>query len=215
MKTAEKKLGCLAGTARANMPNVGTIEGSVNVSLTKGGKKQVSIDKEGNVIFWIVNDFDVTVYPEDIVDCKVIGSGRYVMRGKALKNGDQTIREYWYGTIFELTFADGTTGRLTVKAFCTAGSDVWKPGFGNIPKVDGWLNPEGERDEHYKDAICPKGYKPNVLGYYKSSSGASQLLKLDHALKLSERFPEGFDGPGNPKGLYTNDGGKSTYYVFG
>ena len=50
MQKAEKKLGCLKGIARANMPNVGTIEGSVNLSLTKGGKKQVSIEKEGKVI---------------------------------------------------------------------------------------------------------------------------------------------------------------------
>ena len=88
MQTSEKKLGCLEGTKRANMPNVGTIEGSVNVSLTKGGKKQISIDKEGKVIFWIVNDFDVIVSPEDVVDCKLIGSGRYIMGGKNLKQGE-------------------------------------------------------------------------------------------------------------------------------
>ena len=214
MQTSEKKLGCLEGTKRANMPNVGTIEGSVNVSLTKGGKKQISIDKEGKVIFWIVNDFDVIVSPEDVVDCKLIGSGRYIMGGKNLKQGEQTIREYWYGTKFELTFADGTTGVLAVKVFSVAGSDVWKPGFGEIPKVDGWLAPGGERDEHYKDAICPKGYTPNVVGYYKKGPGSNQLAKIDNALKLSERFP-GFASTGVPEGLYTNDGGKSTHYVFG
>ena len=98
--------------------------------------------------------------------------------------------------------------------FSVAGSDVWKPGFGEIPKVDGWLAPGGERDEHYKDAICPKGYTPNVVGYYKKGPGSNQLAKIDNALKLSERFP-GFASTGVPEGLYTNDGGKSTHYVFG
>lgn len=33
MQTSEKKLGCLEGTKRANVPNIGTIEGSVNVIM--------------------------------------------------------------------------------------------------------------------------------------------------------------------------------------
>lgn len=215
MQTAEKKLGCLKGIVRANLPNIGTIEGSVNKSLTKGGAKQVSVDKEGHVLFWAVNDFDVTVLPEDVVDCKLIGSGRYIMGGGKVKQGEKSVSTYWYGTVFELTFADGTQGRLGVKTFCVVGRDVWKPGFGQIPKVDGWLAPGGARDEHYKDAICPEGYTPNILGYYKITNAASQLASIDKALKLSERFPDAFESAGVPKGVFTLDGGRSTYYAFG
>jgi len=211
MQVAEKKLNCLKGTMRANMPNVGTIEGSVNASL-KGGKKQISIDKEGNVIFWIVNDFDVTVTAEDIVDCKVASSGRWIMRGSNIKDGDTTITEYWYGTYLDLKFADGTTGRMGVKIFSVAGTDIWKPGFGDIPCVNGWLAPNGARDEHYDDDFCPENYTPNVEGYYKSYNKKNLWKKLDSILKLSERFPDGFEN-GMPKGSYVNDAGKSTLYV--
>ena len=123
MKTAEKKLGCLKGTLRANMPNVGTIEGSVNTSL-KSGRKQISIDKEGNVLFWIVNDFDVTVTAEDIVGCEIISSGKSIMGGGNIKDGNDTIKEYWYGAKLKLTFADGTNGVLGLKLFSVAGSDL-------------------------------------------------------------------------------------------
>ena len=211
MKVAEKKLNCLKGTARANMPNVGTISGSVNTTL-KSGSKQISIDKEGNVIFWIVNDFDVIVTPEDIVDCKVDSVGKWIMGGSNIKNGDTTIKENWYGTYLNITFADGTTGRLGVKLFSVAGRDLWKSGFGDIPKVDGWLAPNGQRDEHYNDNVCPEGYTPNVEGYYKSYRKNSEWHKLNKALKLSERFA-GFDANGMPEGVYTLDGGKSTFFV--
>ena len=106
MKTGEKKLGCLAGTVRTNQPWVGTIEGSVNnATMPKGGKKQVSIDKEGNVLFWIVNDFDVTVLPEDVVGCELVRNGIYVHGGPSIKRGETNIRTNWFGPMLKLSFA--------------------------------------------------------------------------------------------------------------
>ena len=216
MQTAEKKLGCLAGIGRTNSVFIGTIEGSVNVSLPNGGKKQVSINKDGNVVFWIVNDYDVTVFPDDIVGCRIAGNGRYVLRSGITKVGDESIPNHYYGTVFELDFADGTTGKLAIKAFGVIGDTVWKPGSGEIPKVDGWLAPNGSRDDHYKEPICPEGYRPNVVGYYKQKTMyGNPLAEIDKALNLSARFPDAFEADGSPKGLYTFDGGVSTHYVFG
>ena len=214
MKTGEKKLGCLAGTVRTNQPWVGTIEGSVNnATMPKGGKKQVSIDKEGNVLFWIVNDFDVTVLPEDVVGCELVRNGIYVHGGPSIKRGETNIRTNWFGPMLKLSFADGTEGILCVKAFRVE-QNVYKPGFGDLPRVTGWLTPDGKRDEHFGDAICPEGYIPNVDGYYKSVRDTNQLKNIDKALKLSARFPEAFESEGVTKGLYTFEGGRSTFYVF-
>ncbi len=200
MQTAEKKLNCLKGTGRANKPCIGYIEGSVNdASMPKGGKKQVSIiDKK--VTFWAVNDFDVTVFPEDIVGCQVVAIGvnmkhKVVTTEKnesgANKKADQ------YGDVLELTFANGTSGRLEVTDFCAFSDeaiirpdlnplikspkeDDWK--YWNscleseqyYPVVAGWISENGV-DEHYNDMIPPYGYTADIVKLVRKAQASNKI----------------------------------------
>ena len=208
MKTAEKKLGFFKGTIRQNFLDfsiVGTIEG--DVTRLKGGRRMVSADKEGNLIFWIVNDFDIIVSAEEVVSCKIVDSGK---RGAPCGSSNSGV---WYGPVFELTFVNGSTGRLVVNEFCVEGAEYRNADVADIPHVDGWLAPDGTRDAHFNDALCPDGYKPNIVGYFREKSSSGKMSKVDNALKLKERFPEIFGADGKPKGLYVFNGSKSTYYI--
>ena len=207
MKISEKKLGIVKETIRFNFQGsniVGTIEGNINANIPKA-KKFVSIDKEGNLLFWKSGDFDVTVCSDDVVGCKVIDSGK---RGAMSSDSKR-----WYGSAFELTFSNGSMGCLIVNEFCVEQGEYRDATLADIPVVDGWLKFDGTRDEHYNDKFCPEGYKPNILSYYKSCYGRSNLPKVDKVLKLSERFPENFETEGKAKGAYIFDGTKSTRYI--
>ena len=210
MKIAEKKLGFFMGTVRQNFMDskiVGTIEGEV--TKLKGGRRMVSFDKEGNLVFWIVNDFDITVCAEDIVDCKIAGFGR---RGAPMGSGSSS-RGAWYGPAFDLTFVDGTKGCLVVNEFGVDGAEYRDSSVAEIPIVEGWLTSDGRRDEHYNDEICPEGYKANIVGYSRSVYGNGKLSKVIKSLKLNENFSELFGSDGSPKGMFIFDGSKSTYFI--
>lgn len=204
MKTAEKKLNCLKGTARANKPCVGYIGGSVNnATMPNGGRKQVSIiDKE--VVFWAVNDFDVTVSPEDVVGCKVVGIG-VDLHHKAVsteKNESGANKKAdVYGHALELTFADGTSGKLEIIDFYAfkdekfirpdlnplikvVTEDHWKQwnallsDQGYYPVVAGWLNSDGGRDEHYDDIVCPEDYSPDIIELKRKAQSSNKINAL-------------------------------------
>lgn len=218
MQTSEKKLGCLKGTMRTNKPYIGYIGGSVNdATMPKGGRKQVSIiDKK--VVFWIVNDFDVTVFPEDIIGCKVVGLGVSTGKSVTAKYGEQTKKAQEYGHALNLTFSDGTTGKLEVKDFL-AFNDIkvtpdmknWESAYVDskyIPVVAGWLAPNGLKDEKYDEIVCPEGYTPDVVELrLKAESsnkieamaeianavkGKTKISELCEALDLHTRFNEEF-----------------------
>ena len=190
MQKAEKKLGCLKGTARTNKPYIGYIEGTVNdASMPKGGKKQVSIiDKK--VTFWAVNDFDVTVAPEDIVGCEVVGLGKSTGRLITAKFGEQTKKANEYGNALSLSFADGTSGVLEIKSFL-AFSDIkvtladkqrdpklWEAAYRSpkyIPVVAGWLAPDGSKDEKYGDLVCPEGYTPDIVEFHQKAESSNKI----------------------------------------
>ena len=202
-----KKLGIIKETIRFNVQGsniVGAIKGNVNANMPKVNKF-VSIDKEGNLLFWKSGDFDVTVSCDDVVNCKVVDSGK---RGSMTSDSKR-----WYGSVFELTFSNGTTGLLTVHEFCVEQGEYRDATAADIPVVDGWLSADGTRDEHYSDNLCPDGYKPNILSYFKSCQCRSNLPKVDKALKLSQRSPETFKTDGEAKGAYIFDGTKSTRYI--
>ena len=207
MKTSDKKLGILKETLRYNFQTssiVGTIEGDVNTNIKKGFK-WVSVTKEGTLVFWRHDDFEVTISSDDVVGCKVLSYG---------DRGFGSSGKYWYGPTFELKFTNGTVGRLVVDDICVEAAEYIDLSVADVPKVDGWVAADGARDEHYNDGLCPEGYKPNILGYYKSIPFTrSQLPKVDNILKLSERFPDNFDASGNVKGAYTFDGAKSMHYI--
>ena len=173
----------------------------------KQGCRTVSIDRDGNLVFWAITQFDIIVSAEDVVDCKFVNSGIRGAYSAGSKDG------VWYGPVFELTFANGSTGCLVINEFSVEDVEYRDSDIANIPKVDGWLSPDGRRDEHYNDTFCPNGYKPNILGYYKQISKHGQLSRIDNALKLSKRFPEIFGVDGTPNDLYIFDGTKNTYYI--
>ena len=190
MQTAEKKLNCLKGTMRANKPCIGYIEGTVNdASMPNGGKKQVSIiDKK--VTFWAVSDFDVTVAPEDIVGCEVIGLGVSTGRSVTAKFGEQTKKAKEYANVLALSFADGTAGKLEIKSFL-AFNDIkvtladkqrdpklWEGAYKSpnyIPVVAGWLAPNGLKDEKYDDLVCPEGYTPDIVEFHQKAESSNKI----------------------------------------
>lgn len=205
METSEKKLGCLAGTVRHNMSRCGYIEGSVNTTL-KTGSKEVSI-KDGKALFWIVNDYDVTVTADDIASYTIAAVN--VETRKATKNVNNTkVYVYEHTVNYDIAFKNGTTGILKVKSLDVYGAgsnykSVNQEAFrtkkcpkGYVPEVAGWLNPAGQKDEKYNDAMCPEGYTADIIGFRLLSSKAGHdslnLVKIlglvDSPLKATVKF---------------------------
>ena len=112
MVTSEKKLGCLAGTVRHNMSRCGYIEGSVNTTL-KSGSKEVSI-KDGKALFWIVNDYDVTVTAEDIASY-TIAAVNVKTRETSTNVNNARVALFEHTVNYDIAFKNGTTGILKVK----------------------------------------------------------------------------------------------------
>jgi hypothetical protein len=204
MERAEKKLNCLKGTARANKPCVGYIEGSVNdASMPKGGRKQVSII-DGKVVFWAVNDFDVTLTSEDITGCTVSAIGvnlRHKIVSTQKNESGSNKKADTYGHVFDLTFADGTSGKLQVIDFYAFGDErhirpdlnpsikqvtdnhwkTWNSLLANssyYPVVAGWLNADGSKDEHYDDLRAPEGYQPDIVELLPKAESSNKLIAL-------------------------------------
>ena len=262
MQKAEKKLGCLKGIGRANTPCVGYISGSVNdATMPNGGRKQVSIIDQ-KMTFWATNDYDVTVFPEDIVGCSVTGIGVDMKHTVATteKNSQGSNRKAnQFGDVLTLTFADGTSGKLEVTEFCAFSDEVlirpdlnprikvpteadwrlwntWLTSGTYYPVVAGWLKPDGTKDEHYDDLLCPDTYLPDVVRLMKKAYASNKInaikemanaVKLRNkitdvteALDLHTRF-EGFStvfGNDNHsysilKGAYIDVGDKSVRYI--
>lgn len=219
MQTAEKKLNCLKGIGRANKPCVGYISGSVNdATMPNGGRKQVSIiDK--HITFWIVNDFDVTVFPEDIIGCRVTAIGvnmnhKVVATEKnasgANKKADQ------YGDVLELAFANGTSGKLEVIDFCAFSDEIlirpdlnphlnpprvsdWKLWNASVlseeyyPVVAGWLKSDGSADEHYDDLLCPDEYLPDIVQLMRKAQASNKInamADIANAFKLRNKITD-------------------------
>ena len=208
MKTSEKKIGFIKETIRFNVQG-SSIVGALRASSGKLNVfKFVSIDKEGNLLFWKAGYCDVAIGSEDVVNCKVVDAGR---RG-ALSSDSKR----WYGPVFELTLSNGETWCLTVNDFSVEqgyANEQMLP-MGAIPVVDGWLTDMGLRDEHYNDNFCPEGYKPNIVKHYLGAKySKDNFPKIDKVLKLRERFPENFNSDGSPKGSYVFDGSISTRYI--
>ena len=201
MKTAEKKLGIFQGIIRQNFQR-STIVGTGRVA---NESRIVSVDKEGNLVFWYMGKFDLTISSDDVVACELVESGKLT-----LSDGGEGM---WYGPAFEITLTDNSVCRLTVNEFCVENAEYREPGVAEIPKVDGWLTADGKRDGHYEDAFCPEGYKANVIGYYKKKIRHSQLSIVEKALDIKNRYPHNYGEDGNLKGLYIFDGQKSTYYI--
>lgn len=170
MEVSAKKTGCLKGIARTNASNYGYIEGSVNASL-KGGAKQVCIEK-GKVIFYLVNDYDVTVSPEDISGWEIVGIGvRNRESSKTVQVGDKQIRLIEYTNNLKVSFKNGTSGILKMDSLIVYPEDRYynapRCPQGYIPVVAGWLAPDGNKDDHYSDPVCPDEYTPDIVGFRK------------------------------------------------
>ncbi len=200
MEVSEKKLGCLEGTKRTNMDNCGYVEGSVNESL-KSGMKQVCT-KDGKVIFWIVNDFDVTVTADDIKSYTIDGINVFTREYSRNNSKDNTRVFFHEHTVnYLIEFANGKTGVLKVNSLKVYARDKSyaannKYFFDNkiihddyVPEVRGWLNPEGKQDAKYNDVFCPDGYKPDIIGFRKISS-VCPAKKVPEILKLAPLFDE-------------------------
>lgn len=194
MEVSEKKLGCLKGIKRTNMDKCGYIEGSVNESL-KSGQKEVCVEN-GKAIFWIVNDYDVTVGPEDVASYTV--SGVNVFTRESSKNvNNQRVYLHQHTVNYDICFTNGKTGRLKVTSLTVCGKEANYNAIndrafrnnvcpsGYVPEVVGWLNPQGERDEKFDDVLCPEGYKPKIVGFRKVSTNVP-CRKLAKALGLAE-----------------------------
>lgn len=185
METSEKKLGCLAGTLRFNTTRCGDIEGSVNTTL-KTGCKAVSI-KDGKVLFWIVNDYDVTVTADDIASYS-ISSQNKKNREKSRNVNNERIYMYEHTVNYDVEFKNGTNGclkliTLTVCAPEKNYNEINKMIFRNnkcpndyVPEVAGWLTADGTKDDKYNDVLCPDGYKADIVGFRKVSG----LRKVNH-----------------------------------
>ena len=199
MEVSEKKLGCLEGTKRTNMDNCGYVEGSVNESL-KSGMKQVCV-KDGKAIFWIVNDYDVTVTADDVKSYTIDGinvfTREYSRNNKS--TNDQRVFFHEHTVNYLIEFKNGKSGVLKVNSLVVYARDKSyeannKYFFQNkivhadyAAEVKGWLTPDGKQDERYNDAVCPEGYKPDIIGFRKISSTrpCEQLCK---ALNLPPLF---------------------------
>lgn len=205
MVTSEKKLGCLAGTVRHNMSRCGYIEGSVNTTL-KSGSKEVSI-KDGKALFWIVNDYDVTVTAEDIASY-TIAAVNVKTRETSTNVNNARVALFEHTVNYDIAFKNGTTGILKVKTLNVFGAEadykrVNERAFstkkcpdGYVPEVAGWLNPAGQKDDKYKDAMCPEGYTADIVGFRKLSSKTGHdsfnLVKIlgltDEPIKATVEF---------------------------
>ena len=219
MQKAEKKLGCLKGTGRANKPTVGYIGGTVNdETLPNGGRKQVSII-DGKVVFWIVNDFDVTVSPEDITGCEVVAIGvnmhHKVVSTEKNESGNNKKADQ-YGDVLELTFANGTTGKLEITEFCAFSDEglirpdlnpkinaptdkdwkLWGACLANpeyYPVVAGWLREDGGKDENYDAVVCPEGYTPDIIKLVRKAQSSNKIVamaELANAVKCRSKVTD-------------------------
>ncbi len=192
METSEKKLGCLQGIKRENVAaKYGYIEGSVNTSLKTGSKEVCLIN--GKAVFWIANDYDVTVYPEDVASHEVCGVNVFTRKDRT--SNDEIFE---YTTNLKIQFTNNTEGILKVKTIDLFGIDaMYKTDVkalkecpsGYIPEIAGWLTSDGKKDEHYDDNFCPEGYKPDVVGLRKLkknyNKGANDNGALLTALGIS------------------------------
>lgn len=195
MEVSEKKLGCLAGTKRTNMSKCGYVEGSVNESLPNGGRKEVCVI-DGKAVFWIVNDYDVTVSPEDVASYVV--SGVNVFAREYSRNVDNKRIFFDEHTVdYNINFTNCTNGTLMVKTINVEqpGADykamnlqIFNKNFcpkDYVPEVAGWLNPQGEIDDQYDAVFCPEGYSAHIIGFRKVSSFCKNVA-LVKALGLDE-----------------------------
>ena len=203
MKISEKKLNFIFEIIRYNFQSgniVGIFQDYANMNRRP---YFVSFEQSGAFVFWVANACEITVYPEDIVKCKVVAAGQ-----------KSTLVDHcgWYGPAFEITLLNGMKGRLVINTF--TGVQCNTSGVNNLPVVDGWLAPGGTRDAHYNDAFCPEGYTPNISNYLTNiSSKEKRLADIIAAFRLRERFPDTFEADGTVAGLYIFDGQKSTLYV--
>ncbi len=198
------KINLITETLRFNTQSdniVGLFSENTN---TKQRPKFVSLNNDGELVFWIASAQEMIISATDIYRCKVVAPGQ---SAASVSSG------HWYGPALEITLVNGVTGRLILNAF-RAGVACDKPGVYDIPVVNGWLAPGGARDAHYHDSFCPAGYMPDIVGYFAGfSTNRSKLSNVINAMQLKERFPDIFEEDGSLKGIYIFDGTKSTYYI--
>ncbi len=194
MKVSEKKLGCLQGIVRENLGGpCGYIDGSI--AELKSGMREVSIVKD-EVILWIVNSCDIIVDAGDIASAAVVSASDFIRKGRAKVQG-QDVKSLQYGIHYLLDFTDGRSGVLKVLALNVSEKTFKDPKAAAqstrqyVAVVKGWLTPDGKKDEKYDSALCPEGYKPEIVGFkalfntYKADRLVSKLGLSAEALNAT------------------------------
>lgn len=201
MIKAQEKTGMIEATKRHNLSNVGFIDGPVTELM--GGNKEIYINN-GRVVFYLANDYDVTVYPEDVTEWCIWDTGVYFNDNPSNSNEPQTSN---YVNQFKFRFANGTYGHLKAPTMIvyTAPSDFIPIAKASdfikrtiatkapkkekyAPEIGGWLNEKGEKDGLYSSDTCPVGYKPDILGFrrVKSEFENQNFVQIANAWSLFE-----------------------------
>ena len=99
MIVSDKKMNLMVGIKRTNLSKVGYVGGAI--TGLRAGDKELCIEKD-NVIMYLVNDFDTTIEPSDIVEWCIDDVGLF---RRQKPGGDSSTRANEYVTHIKCKFS--------------------------------------------------------------------------------------------------------------